>query len=527
MAWYKCLGSGGNGKGDVNVNTARITSFDNTLTTDSNGYVTNNSVYGISPVRTNGLVADNIVIDTTKSWSIGLKFLLTSLPSDTRLLIGNRTASSYYLTPSIEVSSGGASIIGRCSTDGTSWTHSLTISSQLAIDTWYYAELSWNGTDTLSFVLKSDSGTVIDTQTTSLSSAVNFTGLLGLGCIHQESQFIGSMAKFDIENCSIKNNGTEIWNVISDLAIVKGKSAPVSSMGNNGQIYLQTINGERQDLSSFSTLIESTGSMKIDKVTNVIKTQYLGGQTIGAQAYKQIDLTNIDAIQISVKTTSPSYDNYATARFSPILLIENTINPASDYPALTSIVSANGETYRVTTQGDSVTFDADVSGLTGNYWIVLSVIGVTAEWSDLYLCGSTYDEVVYDTFAKSSGAWQSLIDTEVKDIIGVKEIRTSLYSLDQSQGGAWVDTGISVSGILEFLFVNSVSGTDDWSKTVQVSDIPVYTSGGSDVFLTVFSSALIGYDFNVRIYNGNLYVSYNGTGANTKVVTVYAGGLEL
>ena len=310
-------------------------------------------------------------------------------------------------------------------------------------------------------------------------------------------------------------------------AILKGTSVPTSSMGSNGQIYLQTIKGERQDLYSFSTLIESTGAMKVDKVTNAIKTQYLGGQTIGAQAYKQIDLTDIDSIQISVKTSSPSYDNYATPRFSPILLIENTINPANDYPALTSIVSANGETYRVTTQGDSVTFDADVSSLTGNYWIVLSVIGVTAEWSDLYLCSSADDEIVRDAFAKVSGAWQDLIGTDIADIDNIETTREPLYSIDQSQGGAWIDTGIAVADITEFLFVDSVSGVDDYSRTVRKTDIPVYTSGGSDVFFTVFGSVLIGYDFNVRIYNGNLYASYNGIGASNKVITVYAGGLEI
>ena len=159
--------------------------------------------------------------------------------------------------------------------------------------------------------------------------------------------------------------------------------------------------------------------MSYGKTNDVFYTKYVGGQTIGLQAYRQIDLTDIDTIQISVKTSSPSYDNYATPRFSPLLIIENTVNPANDLPALYSVVSANGETYRVATQGDSATFVADVSSLTGNYWIVLSAIGVTTEWSELYLCSSADDEIVRDAFAKVSGAWQDLVGTDVDDIGGV------------------------------------------------------------------------------------------------------------
>ena len=201
---------------------------------------------------------------------------------------------------------------------------------------------------------------------------------------------------------------------VEGQTILRGTAAPNSSVGSNGQIYLQTIKGEKLDLSTFSLLSES--SMDIHKSSDLLSFNYIGGQNIGAQAYKQIDLTDVDEIQVTVDTSSPSYDNYTTQRFAPILIIENNINPASNYPANTSIVSANGETYRVNTQGDSVTFIADVSELTGNYWIVISSIGATTNWYNLYLKSSTYDEVVCDTFAKVNGNWQDLIGTDINDI---------------------------------------------------------------------------------------------------------------
>lgn len=308
--------------------------------------------------------------------------------------------------------------------------------------------------------------------------------------------------------------------------IKRGTSAPTSAQGSNGQVYLQTIKGERQDLSTFNISVENSGCMEFKNFENTIYSKYIGGQNIAAQAYKQVDLTDIDEIQITVKTSAPSYDNYSTPRFSPLLIIENTTNPANDWPALYSIISANGETYRVSTQGDTETFIADVSGLTGNYWIVISCIGVTTEWSDLYFNSNADSEIIYKSYAKVSGAWQDLIGTEIEDIDGTEQAREALYSIDQSQGGAWINTNIPVANIDEFLFINSVSDQEDYSRTVKVSDIPVYT--GTDVYLTVLSASETGgYDFNIRIYNGSLYVSYNGIGQNNKIVSIYKGGLEI
>lgn len=209
-------------------------------------------------------------------------------------------------------------------------------------------------------------------------------------------------------------NGVEY--VDSDT-FIKGDVEPSSSLGSDGQIYLRTMRGEKVDLSTFGMLYESSNVMGITKSEDSIVFQYKGGSNIDAQVYKQVDLTDIDEVRITVKTTPPSYNDYATDRFRPCLIIENTTNPASSYIANTSMVSANGETYRVNTQGDIVTFEADVSSLIGNYWIVLSCLGDTAEWTDLFLGSSASDTIVAKAYAKVNGAWQDLIGTDVNDVL--------------------------------------------------------------------------------------------------------------
>ena len=97
----------------------------------------------------------------------------------------------------------------------------------------------------------------------------------------------------------------------------------------------------------------------------------------------------------------------------------------------------------------------------------------------------------------------------------------SLYTLNQSQGGVWVSTGINASSFDNFLFVfidETVSG-NYLMRQIPTSDIAV-SSGGSAEYTTIFTSAEIGRVFNVRIYNGILDVSFNDSGASTKKVMV-------
>lgn len=98
-----------------------------------------------------------------------------------------------------------------------------------------------------------------------------------------------------------------------------------------------------------------------------------------------------------------------------------------------------------------------------------------------------------------------------------------LYSFDQSQGGAWINTNVDVSDLEYILFTFSSDPTapdDRLMRQLLKSSIAVYT-GGSDVYTTIFTQAQIGVALNVRIYNNTLWVSFNGTGANTRVVAVY------
>lgn len=231
-------------------------------------------------------------------------------------------------------------------------------------------------------------------------------------------------------NKTIRNNG--VYNAADDNAdgfsrvtvdipsfeILKGDNVPSDSIGENGQLYLQTIKGVRQDLSLFGGLIENNGStMSVNLDKNGAYFKYNAGPYLGAQLFNQFDLTDVDKIKIKVDSSAPSYNDYGTLRYSPLVIIENTISPTTNYIANTITQSATGETYNIPTQGDSVTFDIDVSNLTGYYWIVLSCIGATAKFSDLYLCSDSADAIVCDSFAKVSDSWQKLIDTNISDII--------------------------------------------------------------------------------------------------------------
>ena len=97
---------------------------------------------------------------------------------------------------------------------------------------------------------------------------------------------------------------------------------------------------------------------------------------------------------------------------------------------------------------------------------------------------------------------------------------TELYSFNQSQGGVWINTQVNVTDLNSLLFVFD-SGTSDFKmRQLLKSDIAVYT-GGSDVYTTIFPSGYINLSMNVRIYNDVLWVSFNGVGPASNVVTVY------
>lgn len=98
---------------------------------------------------------------------------------------------------------------------------------------------------------------------------------------------------------------------------------------------------------------------------------------------------------------------------------------------------------------------------------------------------------------------------------------TFISAIDLSQGGVWIDTGIDISGYTTLDCVNKTSGNYTQILPVAVSSIPIKT-GSADVFLTVFKNG--GKDFNLRIENGTLRMSFNGTGSSAYETLVFGDG---
>lgn len=94
-----------------------------------------------------------------------------------------------------------------------------------------------------------------------------------------------------------------------------------------------------------------------------------------------------------------------------------------------------------------------------------------------------------------------------------------LFTLAESQGGAWIDTEIAAADYDYLTFKRKSGDTVTEKAAAVVSSIAVKT-GSADVYTTVFSTAPA---FNIRIYEGTFWVSYNGTGASTNTVEMYGG----
>lgn len=97
--------------------------------------------------------------------------------------------------------------------------------------------------------------------------------------------------------------------------------------------------------------------------------------------------------------------------------------------------------------------------------------------------------------------------------------RAKVYSLNLSQGGAWINTGVDMTSVDTLMFERNDNSDVNLQVVIKKSQIAVYT-GGADVYTTIYAQG--GKPLNVRIYNNILYASYNGTGAATYVTNVYA-----
>lgn len=96
-------------------------------------------------------------------------------------------------------------------------------------------------------------------------------------------------------------------------------------------------------------------------------------------------------------------------------------------------------------------------------------------------------------------------------------VTTLLYTFNESQGGRWINTNVAVADIDTFMFQDVRSDAVYQEVIKPKSEIAVYT-GGTDVYTTIYTQSK---PMNARIYNGYLYVSYNGIGPSYNVTKVY------
>lgn len=92
-----------------------------------------------------------------------------------------------------------------------------------------------------------------------------------------------------------------------------------------------------------------------------------------------------------------------------------------------------------------------------------------------------------------------------------------LYEFTEAQGNVWINTNVSVSDIQTLIFDDVRQNSLFRSVLFDVSNIAVYT-GGADVYTTIYIQTKA---MNARIYNGLLYVSYNGSGTAAYATKIY------
>lgn len=190
--------------------------------------------------------------------------------------------------------------------------------------------------------------------------------------------------------------------------------------------------------------------------------------------------------------------------------VQIEIGEATDYEAYktnTRTISIGETVYEGSvniTEGGSVTYD-DGHGSTSTLSPITPItpyIGTNNIWADT---GDT------------SVAYRESAQRYVDENTGLS--RAKVYSLNLSQGGAWINTGVDVTNVDTLMFERNDNSDVNLQVVIKKSQIAVYT-GGADVYTMIYNQG--GKPLNVRIYNNVLYASYNGTGAATYVTNVYA-----
>lgn len=190
--------------------------------------------------------------------------------------------------------------------------------------------------------------------------------------------------------------------------------------------------------------------------------------------------------------------------------VQIEIGEATDYEAYktsTRTISIGETVYEGSvniTEGGSVTYDDGQGSTTALSPItpITPYIGTNNIWADT---GDT------------SVAYRESAQKYIDENTGLS--RAKVYSLNLSQGGAWINTGVDMTSVDTLMFERDDNSDVNLQVVIKKSQIAVYT-GGSDVYTTIYAQG--GKPLNVRIYNNVLYASYNGTGAATYVTNVYA-----
>ena len=234
-------------------------------------------------------------------------------------------------------------------------------------------------------------------------------------------QTIGGTASKRVNNAFLRKNdtwqdliGSDIDDMIlsvGGISILSGTSEPTASQGYNGQIYLKTAFDGGEDLSTgFSDRKEN--SMAISKTSDAITFTLNSGSAVGAQTYKQIDVTDIDEIKVTLAMGNKAYSNNYT-KWHSRFYIENTANPSSTWFGADNATVPDAE---ISTAGLTQTFTIDVSNYTGDYWFVFSSNGCSSEVKALILDGSNEEELVVDAQLKANGSWQELVGSNIINV---------------------------------------------------------------------------------------------------------------
>lgn len=195
------------------------------------------------------------------------------------------------------------------------------------------------------------------------------------------------------------------------------------------------------DLTTFQYLKE--GSMAVSSTSTEIRWTWLGTTDIGAQSYfKNLDVTDINHIKGHL-VTGNSYSN--TDKRWKIYI---GIMPLSFNPSTTFVGASNNNPdlyvvkFTYETRNSETDFDIDVSSLSGEYNLVLSVVGWTVTISNLeYVTEESYTV----QFNANGGTGTMNNQTIVVNV--TTPLNTNLFTREHHTFAGWA---LSSTGEIEY-----------------------------------------------------------------------------